>query len=213
MIRAVLWDIDGTLLESEPLHWEALVTVTNAVGGRLTEDSYLSYLGLGMGAVFDKVTRAFDLSIDYQSWFDRITDHYVREAHRIPCRPGAVERVDALAARGVPQACVSNSSRRVVEANLRRLARPHLRFGLSRDDVVNGKPHPEPYLTAAEQLGVRPSECLVVEDSPVGAKAGKAAGMRVVAWPEWPELEFPDADWIVSDLSEIDWDALLAHGA
>ncbi|HZH27587.1 MAG TPA: HAD family phosphatase [Azospirillaceae bacterium] len=213
MIRAVLWDIDGTLLESEPLHWEALATVTNAVGGHLTEDSYLSYLGLGMPAVFDKVSRAFGLSIDYASWLDRINDHYVREAHRVAFRPGAVECVDALAARGMIQACVSNSGRRVVDANMRRLGRPHLRFGLSRDDVVNGKPHPEPYLTAAERLGVRPSECLVVEDSPVGAKAGKAAGMRVVAWPEWAELEFPDADWIVSDLSEVDWDALRAHGA
>ncbi len=104
------------------------------------------------------------------------------------------------------QACVSNSGRRVVEANIGAIAMPDaLRFALSRDDVTHGKPHPEPYLRAAERLGVHPSACIVVEDSPVGARSGKAAGMVTIAWPQHRTLEFDPVDHLIAELHELDW--------
>jgi len=82
-----------------------------------------------------------------------------------------------------------------------------LRFALSRDDVTHGKPHPEPYLRAAERLGVHPSACIVVEDSPIGARAAKAAGMITIAWPQHKTLEFDPVDHLITELNELDWPA------
>jgi HAD superfamily hydrolase (TIGR01509 family) len=208
-IRAVLWDIDGTLLESEPMHWEALMVVANHLGAELGPDDHFGFLGLSMPAVHAKIAARWPLGMDVDAFTQAVTDHYVANVHRVPPRAGAVATIDRLAALGIRQACVSNAGRPVVAANLRRLAHPALLFGLSRDDVARGKPHPDPYLAGAARIGVAASDCLVVEDSPVGAAAGVAAGMRVIAWPEWAELTFDDVFARVERIEDLDWDAAL----
>ncbi len=209
MIRAVLWDIDGTLLESEPMHWEAVMVVANRLGAELGPDDHFGFLGLSMPAVHAKIAARTPLAVDVAGFVDAVTDHYVAHVDRVAPRAGALETIDRLAGRGVLQACVSNAGARVVVANLRRLGRPALAFGLSRDDVPRGKPHPDPYLAAAARFGVDPADCLVVEDSPVGAAAGVAAGMRVIAWPEWAELTFEGVVARVERIEDLDWDAAL----
>lgn len=209
MIRTVLWDIDGTLLESEPMHWEAVMVVANRRGAGLGPDDHFGFLGLSMPMVHAKLAARMTPGLDVAGFVDAVTDHYVGNVDRVPARAGALETIDRLAARGVLQACVSNAGRPVVVANLRRLARPALAFGISRDDVPRGKPNPDPYLAAAARFGVDPAECLVVEDSPVGAAAGVAAGMRTVAWPEWAELTFDDVYARVERIEDLDWDAAL----
>jgi len=90
------------------------------------------------------------------------------------------------------QAVVSNSDRIVVNANIRVLGLEKPGFiSVSINDVLNGKPHPEPYQRGAALLGVEPHQCIAVEDSPTGARAALAAGTRIIAWPEDLELEFP----------------------
>ncbi len=103
--------------------------------------------------------------------------------------PGAGELLAALAAEGVPMALVSSSYRVLVDAVLAQGVGPFA-LTLAGDEVVHGKPHPEPYLTAAARLGVDPARCVVLEDSPSGAAAGEAAGCAVVAVPSLPEVEF-----------------------
>jgi HAD superfamily hydrolase (TIGR01509 family) len=207
--RAVLWDIDGTLLDSEPRHFAAMEAVCVEHGALVVREEIERFLGQPLGAVFAHITATHRLPMDLKGFAYAVTARYVAEAHTVPFRPGGVERVDRLAARGLPQACVSNSGRPVVEANYARLARPALSFALSRDDVVNGKPDPEPYLMAAERLGVAPSACIAVEDSPVGARSAKAAGMLTVAWPQDPHLVFDAADLVVTHLEEVEWEQLI----
>lgn len=210
MIRAVLWDIDGTLLESEPAHWRAVVAVSRRHGAEIADEDLVQYVGLSMAACFRRLADRHPMPVDYDAWLEAVTDHYVERVDAVEPRAEALEHADLFAARGLAQACVSNSGRRVVEANLARMARPAFRFGISRDDVVNPKPHPEPYLAAAARLGVEPAACLAVEDSPVGAAAAVAAGMRVVAWPQWEELRFDGVAVRTARLADVDWDALLA---
>ncbi len=85
---------------------------------------------------------------------------------------------------------------------------PHFRFSISRNDVANGKPHPEPYLTAAAKLGLPPEACAVIEDSPTGARSAAAAGMLTIAWPQDPGIAFDAVDHLVEDPAVLDWDAL-----
>ncbi|WP_207477906.1 HAD family hydrolase [Arenibaculum pallidiluteum] len=210
MIQAVLWDIDGTLLDSEPHHFAALAAVCAAHGAVLEPEEQERLLGLSMGEVFALITATRPLPLALDAFKNACNAFYVARVDAVPFRPGGYERVDDLALRGVPQACVSNSGRKVVEANFARLGHPGLAFALSRDDVVDGKPAPEPYLKAAARLGVAPEACLVVEDSPIGARSAKAAGMFTIAWPQVPGLTFDAADRVVDSLDVLDWDRLLA---
>ena len=208
MIEAVLWDIDGTLLDSEPHHFNSLVAVCEAHGQTLAKSEYDRLLGRSIAEVYAMLNAVQPLPLDLPELAAACTDYYVTHVADVPARTGALEKVAELAGRGILQACVSNSTRRVVEANMGVIAMPEaLRFGLSRDDVTRGKPHPEPYLRAAKRLGVQPSACLVVEDSPIGARSAKSAGMITVAWPQHRTLEFDPVDHLIAELNELDWPA------
>ncbi|WP_448202646.1 HAD family hydrolase [Azospirillum sp. sgz302134] len=203
-----MWDIDGTLLDSEPWHQRATIAVCRQHGHDMDEAQYAGSLGIAFPEFYARLNAVRPMPLSFRQWADAITDIYLERIAEVEARAGAVALVEAFAERGLRQACVSNSGRRVVEANLRHLAIPHFAFGLSRDDVTNGKPDPEPYLTAAARLGVPPEACAVIEDSPTGARAGKAAGMLTIAWPQHPHLLFEAADHVVEDPAALDWDAL-----
>ena len=158
MIEAVLWDIDGTLLDSEPYHFNVN---RRRLRGPWPDGSPSPNTTACSAAPWRKSTPCCTPYSRCRSICRGsrrpVTDYYVTHVADVPARAGALEKVAELAERGVLQACVSNSGRRVVEANIGAIAMPEaLRFALSRDDVTHGKPHPEPYLRAAERLGVPP---------------------------------------------------------
>jgi sugar-phosphatase len=102
---------------------------------------------------------------------------------------------------------VTSSTRKLAEARLRAAELPLPKFFVTSTDIVNGKPHPEPYLKAAAKLGVDPRDCIVVEDVPSGIRSGKAAGARVIAFAttvKAEELRDAGADWIVENSDSID---------
>jgi HAD superfamily hydrolase (TIGR01509 family) len=180
VIRAVVWDIDGTLIDSEPAHHAALMQVSARYGAPVAEDDR-QFLGMAMENVFDVLTPDYPASLTRQAWLDEIVAVYVADAARLMPLPGAREAVQALKRAGAPQACVSNSARRIVDANLAALALGDaFAFAIAREDVTRGKPDPEPYALACRRLGVAPSEALAVEDSDVGAASASAAGLRVL---------------------------------
>jgi HAD superfamily hydrolase (TIGR01509 family) len=180
MIRAVVWDIDGTLIDSEPAHHAALMQVSARYGAPVAEDDP-RFLGMAMENVFDVLAPHYPAGLSRQAWLDEIVAVYVSLAARLPPLRGAREAVQALKRAGVPQACVSNSVRRIVDANLAALALGDaFAFAIARDDVARGKPDPEPYALACRRLGVAPTEALAVEDSDVGAASARAAGLQVL---------------------------------
>ncbi len=117
--------------------------------------------------------------------------------------PGAIEVMRELVARGVAQACVSNSGRRIVDANIKALGiGDMIAFSLSLDDVSSGKPDPEPYRQAARRLGAEPKATVAVEDSGAGARSARAAGLYVVGYA--PEGNaFVGSDQSILTLNEI----------
>ena len=113
-------------------------------------------------------------------WLDAITAHYIGNRQLLTPLPGAVETIKALAARGVPQACVSNSHRLIVDANLDALGIARdMAFTIAFDDVSAGKPDPEPYRLAAQRLALAPQDILAIEDSEAGMVSAATAGLRV----------------------------------
>jgi HAD superfamily hydrolase (TIGR01509 family) len=184
-IKAVLWDMDGTLVDSEPLHHAALAHAMTAAGFPISVAQAGSYIGIPMAGIHTRLVAEFGLDLGYEELATRSYAAYLDLAPTLKARPGARDAWDAVAAAGRQQAVVSNADRIILQANLTAtgLARPGF-VSIAVNEVVRGKPDPEPYLRAALLLGVSPAECMVVEDTTIGVVAGLAAGMRVLAWPQ-----------------------------
>ncbi len=199
-IAAVAWDIDGLLIDSEPLHHEALLAASRALGVDLADLAPDAFAGVHMLDVWRALAPRFPATIEREPWLTAIEAYYVERASETREREGAMAAMRRLHTSGVPQACVSNSSRRVVDANLVRLEATGLvEFSISLNDVTNGKPDPEPYALAARRLALPPEHVLAVEDSAAGARSARAAGLKLAT--VGPLVV--DSDWRLTHLSEV----------
>lgn len=183
---AVLWDFDGTLVDTEPIWFASEYALADEIGGSWNDDLAHELVGSSLiETARTLIRRAGRDDLDPVAVTERLVDHVVArlEVAELEWRPGAVELLTELAEADVPCALVSASFQRVLDTALHRL--PVNPFGvvIAGDDVTHGKPHPEPYLTAAARLGVRPEDCLVLEDSINGADSGTAAGCVVAVIP------------------------------
>lgn len=208
MISAVIFDMDGLLIDSEPLWRRAEVEVFARAGLFITEEECKATTGLRIDevvrlrkaqcATWHTLTEAEAV----EATLDRVVELLRAEA---PAKAGALEAVDFVARRGARLALASSSPTRVIEAALARL-------GLAgRFEVVHsaeaepyGKPHPGVYLATASRLGVAPTACLALEDSLNGLVAAKAARMRCVAVPEHDDPRFALADAVLPSLAALD---------
>ena len=177
---AVAWDIDGTLVDSEPLHLRSLLAVSAGLGTDLSDLAHDHFVGVNMNDVWAALKGRYPADLTRTDWITRINAYYAANTHQLVQVPGAAETVRALAARGIAQVAVSNSGRAVVDANLRAIGiADAFAFTLSLDDVPAGKPDPRPYLMAAKGLSLLPGDLLAVEDSPTGALSAHRAGLGI----------------------------------
>ena len=204
-IKAVFWDIDGTLIDSEELHYQVIADWCADYGYILKSADNDALLGKSMAEKWYILKERYDFQSDEVRFRQECANRYCMAVHKELQREEPTAIFRAISKTPVRQACVSNGDMVVVEANLKVLGLSELvAFSISGDDVKNGKPDPEPYLAAAARLGVEPAECLVVEDSVVGVAAGIAAGMTVVAWPEenTPRENYSSPDYFVTCAAE-----------
>jgi HAD superfamily hydrolase (TIGR01509 family) len=201
--KAVFWDMDGTLVDSEPLHEAALIAALHSVGIAAPTNLHERVLGIAAWPVYEMLRDEFGLDLPFDDWIVRKYDHYLPMAETLKPRPGAIEIYNELRGLGVAQAVVSNSDRLVVDANLRMvgLFYPGMKT-ISRNDVREGKPHAEPFLRAAWLAGVDPADAVAVEDSVTGSTAGLAAGMKTIFWPEAP-MAGPPGAIVISSADEL----------
>ncbi|MCZ8543690.1 HAD family phosphatase [Mesorhizobium qingshengii] len=201
--KAVFWDMDGTLVDSEPLHEAALVAAMRSVGLVPPPDLHERVLGVAAWPVYEMMRDEFGLDLPFDDWIVRKYEHYLPLVESLKPRPGAIEIFSDLRARGVAQAVVSNSDRMIVDANLRMvgLTYPGMKT-ISRNDVHDGKPHPEPFLRAAYLAGVDPAHAVAIDDSWPGAMAGLAAGMKTIFWPEKP-MDGPPGAVVIDNAEEL----------
>lgn len=199
-IRAIAWDVDGTLVDSEPLHHRALLAGSAAFGVDLSDLPDEAFRGVHMGDVWEILRPRLPQTLAEAEWLEAINRHYVDHRHELTAVPHAVEAITAIASMGLPQVCVSNSARMIVDANLDALGvASHIAFSISLDDAVRGKPDPWPYVEACHRLGIVPAAVLAVEDSRTGITSALAAGMPCLA------LGFDDGPGYtgVADLVEV----------
>ena len=192
-MRAVLWDMDGTIVDSEKL-WDVAINELYARHDRVLEpevrDSTVGGSADGViRIVFDDLGLEPDPAhmADVADWMhDRVGELF---ATGLPWCAGARELLDALQAAEVPMALVTNTRRELTEKALESIGRHYFSITVCGDEVPHGKPAPDVYLRAAELLGFAASECLAIEDSVTGTAAAEAAGCPVLVVPN--EVEVP----------------------
>jgi HAD superfamily hydrolase (TIGR01509 family) len=207
-IRAVAWDVDGTLVDSEPLHHEALLAACGNWNVDISDIPEDAFRDVHMGDVWQAILPRMPASATERDWMRANDEFYVAHRRLLKPMPHALETVMALAEAGIKQICVSNAGRIILDANIDALALGAImEFTLSIDDVRKGKPDPEPYAKGCARLGLRPEQMAAVEDSETGRRSAHAAGLLVIAYDHLGQL-ITHADHVVRDLSKIP--ALLA---
>ena len=204
-VRALLWDMDGTLVDSEPLHARALAGALETRGLSAPPDLHDRTLGLSARDLYDVLRAETTLDLPFDEWIRLKHRVYRRLVAGLRPFQGALDCYRRMQAAGIRQAIVSNSDRIIVTANLDAagLTEPGL-VSVSLNDVRHGKPDPEPYLRAAWLLEAAPAECVVIEDSATGAAAGLAAGMRTHLVPHAGDRARDDAPGAVTRLEGFD---------
>jgi HAD superfamily hydrolase (TIGR01509 family) len=210
-LQAVLFDMDGTLVDTEPYWIAAEYALVESFGGRWSDEHAHSLVGNALidSAIYIREHGGVDL--DPPEIVDRLMDEVVRSARQaIPWRPGAQDLLAELADRGVPCALVTMSYTRLAETMTDALPPGTFATVVTGDQVNDGKPHPEAYLTAMTRLGVVPAYCVAVEDSPTGLASAEAAGCVVLAVPHHVPIDAAPGRVFVDSLREVDVDMLAA---
>ena len=185
-VRAVVFDMDGLLVDTETLCRDAMTAQAQAMGRDLPLPVFLTMVGtnraLSEQILVDHFGASFALADFHAGWRER---YHARAAGGVRLKAGAVELLDHLDRLALPRAVCTSSPHWEVDRNLApHSLRDRFRAVVAHGDYAQGKPHPEPFLTAAAALGVDPAHCLALEDSHNGVRAAHGAGMMTVMIPD-----------------------------
>lgn len=199
-MRAVIFDMDGVLTDSEPLICEAAIAMFRELGTTVKPDDFRPFVGTGENRYLGGVASKYGLRLDINAAKARTYELYLAMVPtRLNAFPGAAELVRLCHAAGLPCAVASSADRIKIEANLNKIGLPPETWQtiVTAEDVERRKPDPAIFLTAARRMNVPPEHCTVVEDAVNGIQAAKAAGMRCVAIAStFPPVHLAGADLI-----------------
>jgi HAD superfamily hydrolase (TIGR01509 family) len=198
-LQAVLFDMDGTLIDSEKVWEVALNELAQRYGGVLSHEARIAMVGASSERTMDILLADLDQQwrdpVEGADWLDmRVLEHF---AAGLDWRAGARELLAQVRAAGLKTALVTNTRRALVEVALGTIGAHNFDLLICGDDVARTKPDPMPYLAAAAGLGVDPAACVAIEDSPAGIASAVAAGCAVVAVPNEVALDN------VADLADV----------
>lgn len=205
-IKAVIFDQDGVLIDSEPIHYLALSKFFKEHGVLYELSTHETYFGFNAHNFFTQMreNHGVSLQVEYMKSKSRL---YIKEfEHQIQLMPEVHSTLQELNQVVSHIGLATGTYRELTERNLNRLSLgSYFKNTICGDEVQNGKPHPEIYLKAAQKLQVEPSECVVVEDSPAGIASAKSAGMSVISYRAKHNIkaDLAKADYQIKNLSEI----------
>jgi HAD superfamily hydrolase (TIGR01509 family) len=216
-MQAVLWDMDGTLVDSEKLWDVSLEALYERLGGVLTTEVRESTVGSSAQGLMRIVYSDLGLEPDpaamaeSSDWLHDYTGELFEQG--LAWMPGARELLDELTAAGVPMALVTNTRRGLTERALKSIGSHYFSVSVCGDEVENPKPAPDPYQRAANLLGLSPLQCLAIEDSVTGSQSAEAAGCPVLVVPKDVEVPVGPRRRHVASLAEVNLTVLRSsHG-
>lgn len=207
--RAVVFDMDGLLFDTEVLYRDCMSAAAQAMGAEMPGELYLRMIGSPWDASRGMLIDHYGESLDVEAFVEVAKQNFKsRVSVELGIKAGVIELLDTLDALGLPRAIATSSGHDAVDHNLAMhglTERFHAR--VAHGDYARGKPNPDPFLTAAARLGVAPSDCLALEDSHAGVRAASSAGMMTIMVPDLldPTQEMHDlCVRVAADLHEVE---------
>lgn len=208
---AILWDMDGTLVDTEPYWFEAQHELVAAHGGSWSDRHARALVGQDLLTAAAYIRDNGPVPLEPLAIVESLLDAVMtRIMVGVPWRPGAAELLTEQTEAGVPAALVTMSWRRLVDTLLAGLPAGAFASVVTGDEVTRGKPDPVPYLLAAAQLGLDPGDCLAIEDSRPGTASARAAGVPTLAVPHLVALDQAPGQVLLPSLAGLDLAALRA---
>lgn len=216
-MKAVIFDMDGVIIDSEPIHTMTKIQTFRHYGLELTEAECLPYMGRTTKEMFQHFIEKYEVEIALAEMVRYKHERYLAALHKDasiePIR-GVMELLQELKEKNIPAAIGSSSGRQVIDAVVEKFQlHKYFQSILSGADLPKSKPDPAVYLLSAKRLGIDAKDCIVIEDAASGIAAAKAAGMYCIAYrnPNSGPQDLSKADRIVSSLAEIDLAELFAE--
>ena len=209
MIKAIIFDMDGTLVDTEPFNTEierhqfALNKIV------ISEENHQKYLGVASDAMWKEIAEQYNLQMPVKELIEQNhieSIRYFTGIEEIPVMPGLVELLEKLQAKKYPMAVASSSTPEIIDLIMNKTdLKKYFQVIVSAEQAGKSKPEPDVFLLAAKKLGIKPANCLVVEDSSNGIKAAQAAGMTCVAYQglDADPQNQKDADAIIRNYSQL----------
>jgi len=212
MIKGVLFDMDGVLVDSEPFICKAAIMMFSEIGLKVSPDDFRPFVGAGENRYIGGVAEKYGIVVDIKKVKARTYQIYETIIRgKLKPLPGASDFVASCRARGFKIAIATSADKVKMKANLKEIGLPETLFHatITGLEVENKKPFPDIYIKAAEKLGLKPEECLVVEDAVSGIEAAKSAGCRSLAvTSSFDKSSLSAANWICESLSDVPEEAL-----
>ena len=207
MIRGILFDMDGVLADSEPFICQAAIMMFASKGFQVLPGDFTPFVGTGENRYIGGVAEKYGALIDIEEAKAETYRNYLEIIKgNLKPLPGAIEFVNRCRQMNLRTAVATSADEIKMKANLYEIGLPVSHFDATVNglEVVNKKPFPDIYLLAAEKIGLRPEECLVIEDAVSGVKAARSAGCRCLALTtSFGRTELTEADWICASLAEV----------
>jgi len=214
-IKAVIFDMDGVLVDTEPFHVQTEKRMFRKMGLDISDEEHARYMGTATDVMWEQIIRERKLSLDVSEITAQTIQQeipYFESLDKIDPIPGLVNLLDKLQESGIPMAVASSSDKAIIDIILEKSGLgKYFHYTVSSGEIGKSKPDPDVFLYAAKLLGVAPENCLVFEDSRNGIKAAKAAGMYCIAYCGGNSgiQDQSQADRRIADFSEFNFEMFL----
>ena len=209
MIEAIIFDMDGTLVDTEPFNTEIERRQFRLNKIVISEENHQKYLGVASDAMWKEIAEQHNLRIPVEELIEQNhleSIRYFTEIEKIPVMPGLVDLLEKLQDKKYPMAVASSSTPEIIDLILDKTnLKNYFQVIVSAEQAGKSKPEPDVFLLAAQKLGIQPANCLVVEDSENGIKAALAAGMTCVAYqsPDTDPQKQKEADAVIQNFAQL----------
>lgn len=207
-MKAVIFDMDGVIIDSEPVHFRLETRMLSELGLNLPLEEHESFLGTSSYEFFETLKKRYLLSASVEALVTEERERYMEQLQSIelPLIPGIPELVRTLHTEGFPLAVASSAPHEQIDLVMTKSGLGHFfPVRISGDDVMRSKPDPGIFLKTAEALNTPPASCWVLEDSANGIAAARAAGMHAIAYcaPSAPSQDLSAAEAVVNSITEV----------
>ncbi|HOK43335.1 MAG TPA: HAD family phosphatase [Thermoclostridium caenicola] len=213
MIKALVFDMDGVIIDSEPIQCEIAVAVMRSFGAEPSPSELYEFIGVTNQTMWPILKERHNIKASVEELLERQQEYKKKRFFQEPIEAidGIGDLVKTAVAKGLKIALATSSPRYFAEHILKTTGlMPYFDVMVTADDITRSKPDPEIYLKAAQHLGIEPAACVAIEDAELGIQSAKSAGMRVIAFknPNSGRQDTSKADFVVTSIRDIDLDKL-----